>query len=283
MNLQHQFKKSMAKISLLLFVHFILFTCYPTNVFAQENLIITGFQVKTPEFKPYREDGQVSFFLNVDASINVEIQDKNFNLTRSIELMGDGVEGENIIAWDGRDEQGEFIRTGQYIFSIAAQADDGSTGILSKEVEIKLEAPRGTEFKTHVTEIEGEPKKDSYSYINPPEKTVWGEFVEMQGKVFDTIGYGMGVGDGKGNVDHTKKNYLFGCLFSPIAIPFTCLLSPFLSTPDTDHKLIAKLNREIDEDNAEIDAEIAEENKEIDEDNDKVKDSVVIKMTLINN
>jgi hypothetical protein len=157
LNLQNSTIKMMAKLSLMLFVHFITFSYYPAQ--AQESLIITGFRVKTPVFKPYREKGRISFFLNMDASINVEIQDKEFNLVRSIVFMGDGVEGENVIAWDGRDEQGEFVKSGQYIFSITAQADNGSSTIISKDVAIEFDAPMGTEFKTYVTEIEGKPKK----------------------------------------------------------------------------------------------------------------------------
>jgi hypothetical protein len=264
LNLGHKFRKAAAEISLLVFVHFILLGYYYPTAQAQESLIITGFQVKTPEFRPYREMGQITFFLNQDASINVEIQDKEFNLVRSIVFMGNGVEGENVVTWDGRDEQGEFVKSGQYIFSITAQANNGSSAIISKDVAIDFKAPFGTEFKPHITEIEGKPKKP---HVNEaPER-----------------------------MKITGSNITCTCISAIILLPFALMtLLEDILTKNTathghivyyekDYKGLAEANREIDEYNAEIEAEIAQRNKEIDEYNENVRDSIVIKMKLVNN
>ena len=214
---------------------------YPGKVSAEEPLSISGLAVETKSFRPYREKGKFSFFLNRTAQVTAEIQDSDFNLVRTLALLEPGISGKNNLEWDGKDEKGKLIEDGKYILTMSAMTDDGSSALISKEVSFDLDASEGAEFKTIIFKIEGKDKKPHIHEAPEKMKINWDFFQCLVGI----------------------------CLF-PISIPVVYV--PDILNKNTgegagriyyrkDYEELAKINREIDEYNAEIDAEIAEENK----------------------
>ncbi|MBI5787977.1 MAG: hypothetical protein HZA78_03875 [Candidatus Schekmanbacteria bacterium] len=288
--------KIIAMISLIAFVNFVLAAGYPAEIQAGESLTISGFGIKTAAFKPYMEEGQIAFFMNKAAAVNVELQDKDFNLVRSLAFMGKGKEGENFIAWNGRheqgkntivytgrDDQGEFVKSGRYIFSVTAMAEDGTSAIISKEVEIEFAAPKGIEFKPHVTEIEGKAKK-MYPSEEPTKITMEDGYTRtcIGGPFFclplATAGWLIVATIGiipllVGN--ESDRTFAKDVWSAPFKAKTWKEIFDLKTVPDPEE--YAKIKQEIDEDNAELAAEIAKRNREIDEDNL----TIVVKMKVV--
>ncbi|MBI5787972.1 MAG: hypothetical protein HZA78_03850 [Candidatus Schekmanbacteria bacterium] len=308
-------KRIIAQTTLLLFVNFIICSYCPITAHAQESLNITGLAINAPAFKPYREQGEFSFFLSRNASVNIELQDRDFNLVRSIALMAEKKEGENLIAWDGKDEQGRFVKSGEYIFSVTAMAEDGSSVNISKDVTIEFVAPMGTEFKAHLSMVEGKTKKQHISTNDASRELKVGE------SCLPAIGscilgpallalvpalYNAGKEQDERAPKDTQKERddakytgevysffpcIFGATLTYVGFNYAKTGIEDITSENTewsahvfyykpDYKKLARMNREIDEYNAGIDAEIAQRNREIDAHNERVRESVIIKIRL---
>jgi len=263
-------KKRVSLIRILFFVWltFTLNISFPQRALA-EGLAISGLQFKTTEFKPYLEKGQFSYFLNQPASVTVEIQDNDFNLVRKIQFMKMEEAGENIIMWDGKDEKGNFIKSGEYFLSVNAMGGQAMAVASSIGMKISLDAPAVKDFRMHVSQLEGRQKKQ-YPIETPTRlksknwcATCLRPLVWPIGTVLATILVLSGEwADARDVWFSTKAQKEFFSLESVL-----------------DLEKYEKMKKDVDEHNAKIDAEIAKHNREIDAYNQKIKNSVTIRIT----
>ncbi len=278
-NEHNKHKRTISLVAVFFFTWLSCTLCYPQKGNA-ESLTISGLQCKTNEFKPYLEKGEFTYFLSQPAAVTVEIQDKEFNLIRKVQFMKIEEAGESVILWDGRDEKGEFIKSWEYILSVNLMGSEGSAVAASMEMKIAFNAPKGTDLKEHVSQIEGKEKKEYPKEV----PTKWRSKDKAQTCV--RIGmypiYAIGV-------IISFPWWLIYCLYEKEKKErikeFISIFSIYenidffgLEKVPNNEKY-EKIKKEIDEYSAEIDAEIADENHKIDVYNEKIKDTVTIKVS----
>jgi len=288
--MKRKYKKTISWIIILFFSYLTLTIniSLPQRAFA-EGLAISGLQCKTTEFRPYLEKGQFSYFLNQPASVTAEIQDNDFNLVRKIQFMKMEEAGEHIIMWDGKDKKGNFIKDGEYFLSVSAMSGQGLAVASSIGMKTAFDAPKGIEFKGHMSQLEGREKKQ-YPDEVPTRFRSTNKFMTCVGLPFGVI-----VGGAVYIV--IVPAVLFMALFKEKKMEFIDMeLNPKRIFEEqiieeerveglalvrvSDYKKYEKMKKKVDKHNAKIDAAIAKQNREIDAYNQKIKDSVRIRISL---
>jgi len=305
--------KRIISLTVILFFTWLTLTInisFPQRAFAA-GLAISGLQCKTTEFRPYLEKGQFSYFLNQPASVTAEIQDNDFNLVRKIQFMKMEEAGENSIMWDGKDEEGNFIKDGEYFLSVSAMSGQAISVASSIGMKIAFDAPMGTEFKGHMSQLEGREKKQ-YPYEAPKKMQVESCLVPA-GSCLGGLGLiGLGImlleeGADRNKIEREEEaideptagnGHIVGCIFSLIGggyLIFSACKDLLTATKDIknkntarkghiiyyedDYDKLADMKGKVDEYNSKIDAAIAKQNREIDAYNQKIKDSATIRIS----
>jgi len=128
-----------------------------------QNFMFSGYQTDTPAYSHTVEISggtadTINFGLSADSSnVTLKIQDNNGNVLRTLAPadIGPGSDGINNVVWDGRDDGGNLLADGLYIFTVEAfnasndpvadyavyNGDDGSvTYILGEGTRLSLDA-----------------------------------------------------------------------------------------------------------------------------------------------
>jgi len=279
--MKRKHKKTISWIIILFFSYLTLTIniSFPQRAFA-EGLAISGLQCKTTEFRPYLEKGQFSCFLNQPASVTAEIQDNDFNLVRKIQFMKMEEAGENIIMWDGKDEEDNFIKDGEYFLSVSAMGGQAISVASSIGMKMAFDAPMGTEFKGHISQIKGKEKKQ-YPSETP---------TKLQSKNWGRTCLGGSFLELFWSPIFTAEIILWVFTFGTATDIYRDFKDNFFSAKAQKEALglervpnyekYEKIKKEVDKHNAKIDEEIANENRKIDAYNQKIKDSVRIRISL---
>ncbi len=82
---------------------------------------------------PVTDNTHFTFYLSVDAEVTIKIFSVSGALIRTIEAMGEA--GFNMIPWDGRDELGDQIANGVYLYKVTARASSGEKTLRSEVIE----------------------------------------------------------------------------------------------------------------------------------------------------
>ena len=278
-NTNNKHRKTVSLIIICFFSWISCILCYPEKIYA-ESLTLSGLQCKTPEFKPYLEKGKFSYFLNQTGKVTAEIQNMDFNLIRKLQFMKMEKAGENVIFWDGKEEEGGIIEDGEYILALNAMDEMGSSVAASINMKITLDAPMGTKFKKHVNRIEGKEKKEypkeisTKLRVNDVSDTCIGGVSLIIGAAIWVIILPYNFFAYIANIFNQNKNEKKERRSGDISNLLGLKEMP-------DHKKYQEIKNKIDEYNAGIDAEIKKKNHEIDIYNEKLKKSIIIKIYLI--
>jgi hypothetical protein len=87
---------------------------------------------------PFKDNTSFTFQHNLDASINVKIKIYTVGGRLIKEILRNSITEKNVIVdWDGRDNDGDAIANGTYIYKVTIKSDDGkfdktSTGVIAK-------------------------------------------------------------------------------------------------------------------------------------------------------
>lgn len=140
-------RKLTVLLLLLVVITFFSSTEVMANVFASDiSLSASSIDVGNTETTT------ISFILNEHARMGVEVKiyDGNSTLVRTL-MLDKGVQGENSVEWDGKDDQGAFVDNGDYSIKVTA-ADSGYAEwtMISDSMETNLYYPRGITINNDV-------------------------------------------------------------------------------------------------------------------------------------
>ncbi len=97
-------------------------------------------------YEPKNEGLEVSFKLDRDASVTLEIRDGEYIIATVVE-ENDMIEGPRTLNWDGKDDYGEYAEDGVYNYKLTAENNYGKDverGYFEVQNSSKAENPEGT-------------------------------------------------------------------------------------------------------------------------------------------
>jgi len=87
-------------------------------------LIITNVSLKNKSFDPTKEEAHINYKLSNKARISVRIYDRDDFLVRQLVINEPADEGYNTVAWDGKDDSGDYLHPGAYTYVVKAVSLD---------------------------------------------------------------------------------------------------------------------------------------------------------------
>ncbi|MCI5227401.1 MAG: hypothetical protein D3918_12270, partial [Candidatus Electrothrix sp. AX2] len=126
-NYRFFFTKSISFLLLLLLIICSPLLSFSSDFFIRE--VITNGSV-TP-----KRSAEISFFLSVNANINIEIYDPDYTVIRHLGKDRNLPKGTNSFSWDGKDDSGTLVPNEAYYFIITARDTHGNKVVYNSMVD----------------------------------------------------------------------------------------------------------------------------------------------------